>query len=85
MRIASIVGDNIRGFRSKKRWTQARLGEECGSSGNYIGEIEREETRVTVEKLFDIAKALKVKPHYFFVEGAYRKTPTEIERILREG
>ncbi len=84
MKISSVIGDNIRGFRTKRKWTQARLGEESGTSGNYIGEIEREEKRLTVEKLVAIAKALKVRPHVFFVEGAYRKSPSEILQALSD-
>jgi transcriptional regulator with XRE-family HTH domain len=83
MTINAIVGDNIRGFRTKRGWTQARLGEESGTSGNYIGEIERDESRVTVDKLSDIAKALKVKPWVFYIEAAYHKTNEELEKSLR--
>ncbi len=83
MNISHLIGDNIRGFREKRGWSSARLGEEADTSGNYIGEIERSEKRLTVEKLFDIAKALKVNPHFFLLEGAYHKTPEELEKALR--
>jgi transcriptional regulator with XRE-family HTH domain len=82
MKISLLIGDNIRGFREKRGWSQARLGAEAGTSGNYIGEIERSETRLTVEKLSDIAKALKINPIVFYIDGAYRKSPDEIRKAL---
>ena len=82
MKLTMIVGDNIRGFRNKRGWTQARLGAECGTSGNYIGEIERMETHLTVEKLSKISKALKLKPHVFLIEAAYHKTKEELQEAL---
>jgi transcriptional regulator with XRE-family HTH domain len=82
MNITNVVGDNIRGFRKKRKWTQARLGEECNLSGNYIGDIERGEYHLTLIKLFDIAKALKISPHFFLIEGAYKNTPDELKKAL---
>jgi transcriptional regulator with XRE-family HTH domain len=82
MDIKSIIGDNIRGFRHKRKWSQARLAEEAKVTGNYIGNIERAEQNPSVVQLFKIAKALKTKPSIFFIESAYRKTPEEINKAL---
>ncbi len=83
MNIANVVGDNIRGFRKKRKWTQARLGEECSMNGNYIGDVERGEFNLTIKRLFTIAKALKVNPHYFLIENAFKKSPEELDQSLR--
>jgi transcriptional regulator with XRE-family HTH domain len=71
--IGAIIGDNIRGFRNKRGWSQSRLAEEAGVHPNYIGYIERDERHVTVYKLVDIAKALGVKPSLLLEPEAYRK------------
>ena len=83
MEITHLIGDNIRGFRVKRKWSQFRLGEEADMHGNYIGELERGEKQITVVKLFQVAKALKVKPFVLLIDGAYRKTPEELEKALR--
>ncbi len=83
MNITIVIGDNIRGFRNKRKWTQARLGEESGVNGSYIGEVERGEKHITVLKLYEIALVLKVKPFILFIEGAYLKTSEELDRALR--
>jgi transcriptional regulator with XRE-family HTH domain len=82
MNFKTIIGDNIRGFRNKRKWTQARLGEESGLNGSYIGEVERGEKNITAIKLCDIARVLKIKPFLFFIERAYQKSPEEIRKAL---
>ncbi len=83
MRISAIIGDNVRGFRMKRGWSQARLGEEARLHPNYIGYIERGERNVTVNKLIEIARALKVRPYLFLIEGAYKKSIKERNKLLQ--
>ena len=82
MDITTIIGDNIRGFRTKRKWSQARLAEEAGVTCTYIGNIERAEQHVSVVQLFKIAKAMKMKPWIFLIEAAYHKTPEELKKAL---
>lgn len=82
MTIGAIIGDNVRGFRTKRGWTQSRLAEEARLHPNYIGYIERDERHITVFKLVDIAKVLHVKPYLFLIEGAYKKDAKELNKIL---
>jgi transcriptional regulator with XRE-family HTH domain len=81
--ISSIIGDNVRGFRTKRGWSQSRLAEEAGLHPNYIGYVERAERNITVYKLVNIAKVLRIKPYLFLIEGAYLKTPKELNKILQ--
>ncbi len=84
MEITTVIGENVRGFRKLRGWTQARLGAQCELNGNYIGNIERGEYQITVATLQRIAKSLKQPLHYFLVKNAFNKTPEEIERALKK-
>lgn len=80
----TLIADNIRGYRNKRRWTQERLGQESGLNGSYIGEVERGIKHITVFKLVEIAKALNIKPFLFLIEQSYDKSSQEIEKVLRQ-
>lgn len=56
-----ILGETIRTERKKARLSQEKLAEKADLNRNYIGEIERAEKRITVETLWRIAKALKLR------------------------
>lgn len=72
MKTGAIVGENIRGFRQAKGWSQEKLGERSKLHYNYIGTVERGEKSISVDNLALIARALGVKITEFFIEGAYR-------------
>jgi transcriptional regulator with XRE-family HTH domain len=72
MKIGQIVGENIRGFRHAKGWSQEKLGTRSKLHYNYIGCVERGEKSISVDNLSLIAKALKVPIQMFFLEGSYR-------------
>ncbi|HEY3874446.1 MAG TPA: helix-turn-helix transcriptional regulator [Candidatus Kapabacteria bacterium] len=82
MTITQIIGDNIRGYRSIRGWSQSRLAEEAKLHPNYIGYVERGERHVTVYKLADIAKVLRVKTYLFLIEGSYKLSATELNNAL---
>ena len=73
MKIGEIVGENIRGFRQAKGWSQEKLGARSGLHYNYIGTVERGEKSISVDNLGLIAKALNIPITNFFIEGAFRK------------
>ena len=60
------IGKNIRNARKDKNLSQEKLAELIGKTRNYIGMIERAETRPSVCTLIDIAKALEVEPKEFW-------------------
>jgi transcriptional regulator with XRE-family HTH domain len=66
--IRQIVGDNIRCFRYKVKWTQEKLGEVAGLSGDYIGRLERGLENISVENLVKLSNALNIEPSYFLIE-----------------
>jgi len=73
MKIRQIVGDNIRGYRHIKGWSQEKLGTRAKLHYNYIGAVERGEKTISIDSLSYLAKALNVPIACFFEEGSYRK------------
>ena len=69
--IYQIVGNNIRGFRNKKGWTQEKLAIRAEMNINYIGCIERAEKKVTLETMVKIARTLRIRPNLLLIENAY--------------
>ena len=54
------LGETIRTHRGAIDLSQEKLAELADLSCNYIGEVERGETNVSIEALARIAKAVKV-------------------------
>ena len=59
-------GKKLKFLRIDKRLTQLELAEILNMSPNFIGMIERGERNTTVENVFKISRALKVKPSSLF-------------------
>jgi DNA-binding XRE family transcriptional regulator len=55
------LGLAIRNYRKKLKMTQERLGEKADLNPKYIGEVERMEKTISVDALFRIATALKIR------------------------
>jgi transcriptional regulator with XRE-family HTH domain len=58
--VRTRVGTAIRRLRLQRRLSQERLAELAGTSGKYVGEIERAQVNVTVDVLADLAAALSI-------------------------
>ena len=58
--VRTRVGTAIRRLRLQRRLSQEALAELAGTSGKYVGEIERAQVNVTVGILADIAGALSI-------------------------
>ncbi len=56
-----IIGEAIRAHRKKAGLTQERLSELADLHPNYLGEIERGETMISLLALIRVAKALRVR------------------------
>ena len=59
-------GKKLKFLRIDKGLTQLELSEILNMSPNFIGMIERGERNTTVENVFKISRALKVKPSSLF-------------------
>lgn len=59
--LAQFIGFKIRSTRKQENISQEQLALLTGIDRSYLGRIERGEVSVTVEKLAQIAKVLKVE------------------------
>ena len=62
MTLREIFMFNVKYYRKKAKLTQEKLAELADLSPNYVGNIERENRKVTLDTIEKIAKALEVKP-----------------------
>jgi transcriptional regulator with XRE-family HTH domain len=69
----TIVGDNIRGFRHRKDWTQEKLAVRTGLSNDYISRLELGKEGVSLDTIVTICKALKVDPYLLLIKDSYKK------------
>lgn len=61
-------GKRLKSLRLNRDLTQLELAEILDMSPNFIGMIERGERNTTVENVFNIARALGIKPSNLFEE-----------------
>lgn len=61
-------GKRLKSLRIDRDLTQLELAEILDMSPNFIGMIERGERNTTVENVFNIARALNIKPSNLFEE-----------------
>lgn len=59
-RVARRIGHQIRALRKAKKLTQTQLAELAGLHPKFMGAVERGETTLTVNRLFQVAAALEV-------------------------
>lgn len=59
-------GSKLKATREYQDLSQAKLAELVGLSSNFIGMVERGQRNTTVEKIYILARALKVSPTIFF-------------------
>lgn len=60
--LAEKLGARIRAKRKEQGTSQDRLALDCGLDRSYMGRTERGEVNITVEKLYQIAGALRCHP-----------------------
>ncbi len=61
-KLISIVAENVKSFREKRKLTQQRLAEQCGVDVRTINRIEAADHNPTVEVLERLSVALSVHP-----------------------
>jgi transcriptional regulator with XRE-family HTH domain len=85
MTLQQIFILNLKKFRKKRGISQMALAALCGTSGNYIGEIEIGRRIPSFEKIEKIASALKINAHQLFVQetaGEYTKKKQKTKDFL---
>ena len=71
------MGKRIREERLRLNLTQEKLGEDVGVSMAYIGQIERGERGLTLEKLAEVANRLGVTVDYLMSDSIIPKEDDE--------
>ena len=56
------------------KWTQEKLGEIAGLSGDYIGRLERGLENISVDNLVKLSIALNVEPSCLLIEAYCHNT-----------
>ncbi len=67
MKARGVVARNLRRLRHSKALSQEELASRAQISGNYVGQLEREEKAATVDVLERLANILGVEIVEFFV------------------
>lgn len=60
----NILGERVRALRKARGWRQAELGEKIGLSHKAISTLESGRRGISVEKLIELAYALRVSTDY---------------------
>jgi len=69
MRLANVLGANVRRLRKAAGLSQEDLAAEVGIDMRYLGGIERGQENPSLKVIDDIAKALKVHPSALLIEN----------------
>ena len=64
-----LLGKRIREERQALRLTLEQLAEKINKTGNYLGQIERGDRKLSLETLVDISNALKVSIDYLLTDN----------------
>ncbi|HEX3945365.1 MAG TPA: helix-turn-helix transcriptional regulator [Rhizomicrobium sp.] len=62
MRLARVLGINVRKYRKERGLSQEALADEVRLAVTYVGQIERGSRNPTLDVVERFAKALRVKP-----------------------
>ena len=66
--LSKVIGQRIRNYRTKQKFSQERLAELSGCHPTYIGQVERGEKNATLESIEKIASALNIPLAQLFEE-----------------
>jgi transcriptional regulator with XRE-family HTH domain len=80
MALQQIFIQNLKKFRKEQGLSQMALSERCGTTSNYIGQIEMGRRVPSFEKIEEIAAALGVDSFRFFMgENAAENRETALD------
>lgn len=72
-----IVGENIRGFRLHRKYSQEKLAVRAKLSQEYISFVERGIMNISMDSLCRISEALNIDPQLFLTPEAHKKVGNE--------
>jgi len=85
MKLATILGSNIRRYRKQAQLTQEALAEKLNISQNYLGQVERGHRTLSFSTLNRITQVLKVEAHELFIPLGVVSNPPQYskKRLLK--
>ena len=84
--IRNLFSQNIKRFRQRKGWSQAKLAEKMEISTNYLSDIETKKGWVSPFSLIKLANALEVEVYELFKpkEAVSSDTLIAVNRCLND-
>lgn len=79
MSLRHIFGKNMKSYRFKKKYTQAKLAELINVSTNYISQLERGKHSADFDVIESISTHLDVQPFQLFITPSDEKLPRRID------
>ncbi len=61
--LSIAFGQLVRKYRKEKNISQEKLALLCNLDRSYMGRIERGEVNITLERLYELARALEIDVH----------------------
>ena len=61
--IQIALGNRVRELRKAKGWAQEAFAHQCGMHRGHMGQIERGESNLTLETIFNVAGHLEITVH----------------------
>lgn len=80
LRFRQKFGTRLRAVRKQHQLSQNLLGEKCGLSGKFIGEVERGEKSISLDSALLVSKVFRM-PVATLIDGARAAKP-EVARLL---
>jgi transcriptional regulator with XRE-family HTH domain len=71
-KLRAALGARLRALRAERGLTQRELGRRARLSGKFIGEVERGEKSITLDSLYLIARAFRVRLEELTAPGRRR-------------
>ena len=72
MSILKTIGNNVRGYRHKKDWTQEKLAERAKINVYYLGKLERGSANISALTMEKIANCLETSTVSLMIENSYK-------------
>jgi transcriptional regulator with XRE-family HTH domain len=76
------IGKRIKFERIKTKLTQAELAEKSNITTAFVGQIERGETKLSLETLVNIANVLEVSVDYILRDNVKTNSSSAIKELL---
>ena len=77
--LKKTFGKNVRYYRFKKKYTQAKLAELLDVSTNYISRVERGQHSASFDVIEELSKILDVEPYKLFLKPKDMGLPLRVD------